>query len=255
MPNVNIQGRSIPITSILFDKDGTLLEFLMLWGRWAEAVNRSMTEKLAQLDFTLPVGPAGLLGTIQDEQGRVTGYDKTGPLAMASEEETLGLLAWQLYAAGIPWNEAIRQVQEICSSAMDQVRTSGEVQPMEGLISLLDQCKALGIRLAVVTTDSTENARQHLQAMSIEHYFDCVVGRERVKNGKPAADMVELACAELGTLPGEAAVVGDSNADMQMGKAAGAAITIGYGKGEEARGYLLDADYLISSYLELVIEP
>ncbi|MNW21165.1 Phosphoglycolate phosphatase [compost metagenome] len=62
---------------------------------------------------------------------------------------------------------------------------------------------------------------------------------------------------ELGTLPEEAAVIGDSNADMQMGKAAGAAITIGYGKEPEAGDYLLDADVLISHYAELMkrIEP
>ncbi|MNM89569.1 Pyrophosphatase PpaX [compost metagenome] len=255
MPNVRVQGQAKPITSILFDKDGTLLEFLMLWGRWAEAVNGLMTEKITQMGGTILGGAAGLLGTIQDEQGRVIGYDKTGPLAMASEEETIGLLAWQLYMAGTPWNEAIRQVNEICRSAMHQVRTSGEVQPMEGLRALLDKCKTLGIRLAVVTTDNTDNARQHLQAMSIEHYFDSIVGRDRVSNGKPAPDMVKLACMELGTLPEEAAVIGDSNADMQMGKAAGAAITIGYGEGEEARAYLLEADVLISSYLELVLEP
>ncbi|WP_433945955.1 HAD family hydrolase [Paenibacillus sp. SN-8-1] len=255
MPIVRVQGQSRQITSILFDKDGTLLEMLMLWGRWAEAVNRLMADKIAQLGGTIPGGVARMLGTIQDEQGRVTGYDKTGPLAMASEEETIGLLAWQLYSAGTPWNEAIQQVNEICSSAMHQVRTSGEVQPMEGLRALLDKCKAFGVRLAVVTTDNTENARQHLQAMSIEHYFDSIVGRDRVSNGKPAPDMVKLACEELGTLPEEAAVIGDSNADMQMGKAAGAAITIGYGGEEEARGYLLEADVLISSYLELILEP
>ncbi|USB34323.1 HAD family hydrolase [Paenibacillus sp. YPG26] len=255
MPVLRAQGFSRPITSMLFDKDGTLLDMLMLWGRWAEGVNRQMADKLAELGGTIPGGLPGLLGTILDGQGRVTGYDKTGPLAMASEEETLGLLAWQLYSAGIPWNEALKEVRDICRSAMHQVRTGGEVQPVEGLRALLEQCRSAGVKLAVVTTDCTANARQHLEAMSIGHYFDSIVGRDKVTTGKPAPDLVRLACRELGTLPEEAVVIGDSNADMQMGRAAGAAVTIGYGEGEQSRAYLLDADVVISSYLELDIEP
>lgn len=251
MPWIKVRGQVKPVTTILFDKDGTLLDFLMLWGKWAEVVTRLMGSLVERSGGVIPGGDASLLGTQHDEHGKVVGYDKEGPLAMASEEETLGLLAWQLYRTGIPWNKAIVQVKEINHAAMQEARTNGEARPIQGLVLLLDKCKDLGIRLGVVTTDQTENAREHLRAMSIEHYFEIVIGHDRVGRGKPAPDMVQLACRELGTLPEQTVVIGDSDADMQMGRAAGAVLTIGYTEREEEGSHLAHADVRISSYDEI----
>ena len=38
MTMLQVNGVQIPCKGILFDKDGTLLEFLQLWGPWAEAL-------------------------------------------------------------------------------------------------------------------------------------------------------------------------------------------------------------------------
>lgn len=69
--------------------------------------------------------------------------------------------------------------------------------------------------------------------------------------------MALLACRELGLPPSEAVVIGDSNADMQMGKRAGAVMTIGvaeeYGEDAQEASYLRDADVIIAGYGELTI--
>lgn len=113
MPFVQLKGRTVPCQGILFDKDGTLLHFMALWGGWADYVLEFMEERLELMGsgFTLP--KEKVLGTKHDAGGRVSGYDLRGPLAMGTVEETNGLLAWQLYAAGMPWNEAIVQVHQI----------------------------------------------------------------------------------------------------------------------------------------------
>jgi len=42
-----------------------------------------------------------------------------------------------------------------------------------------------------------------------------------VENGKPAPEMILLACERLGVEPGESAYVGDAPEDMVAGRAAG----------------------------------
>ncbi|WP_068615921.1 HAD family hydrolase [Paenibacillus tuaregi] len=255
MPVIRVAGHKLPIAAILFDKDGTLLDFMKLWGIWAEMVTRQMKMRVQELNGTLLGGDEGLLGTCLDENGKVTGYDRTGPLAMGSEEETLGLLAWQLYQAGDPWNEAIVKVREISATAMRAAKRDGQAQPMADLIPLLEKARELGIRLGVVTTDGSGNAREHLRAMSIEGYFGSIIGHDQVRRGKPAPDMVRLACRELGVLPEQCVVIGDSNADMQMGKSAKSALTIGYSQTADEGAYLTDADVRITSYTQISLEP
>ena len=36
MPNLIAAGTNYPVQAILFDKDGTLLDFVYMWGNWSE---------------------------------------------------------------------------------------------------------------------------------------------------------------------------------------------------------------------------
>jgi phosphoglycolate phosphatase len=65
---------------------------------------------------------------------------------------------------------------------------------------------------------------------------------------KPAPDMVLRLCAELGIEPSRTAVVGDSAADLRMGRAAGVGLVVGVLTGVGARSDLEpQADAVIGS--------
>ncbi|WP_138495719.1 HAD family hydrolase [Paenibacillus pinistramenti] len=253
MPVCRVNGKRINIRGILFDKDGTLLDFVSMWGAWAHDVTELVKQRVEEAGAELLVEPGRLLGLLRDANGHLTGYDPAGPAAMATEEQTTGLLTWQLYAAGMPWNDALREVKAILHTAMEQVKSRRTAEPMPGLVRFAEQCRELGISMGVVTADRTSEAWEHLSWMKLDAHFGTVVGTDRVKNGKPEPDMVLLACSELDLAPGEVLVIGDSNADMQMGKAAGAALAIGYCPDGESR-HLRDADIVIRSYEELKLD-
>ncbi len=255
MPEVHIGNDSVPCRGILFDKDGTLLDFMQLWGGWAETLVKLLEGHLAVMGARLPVSKTGLIGLHYDKEGRAAGYDKTGPLAMGTEEEVTAILAWQLYNAGVPWNEAVVQVRQFSASAMVEVEKHRSAQPMPGLGSFLDACRVAGIRLGVVTSDTTTEALKHLEWLGIAEYFESVVGRDRVIKGKPHPEMAFLAMRELGITPEESVVIGDSNADMAMGRQAGAVMRLGIAPDGDGAGYLLDADRIIASYTELTATP
>lgn len=253
MALLQVRGEKIPCRAILFDKDGTLLDFLQLWGPWAESMLVQMQAWMRERDASFTVELGHVLGTVHDSEGYITGYDVQGPLAIATVDECNGWLAGELYAAGTPWNEAITTIRQFSSIAMESVRERKSAEPMPGLLDLLQRCKEAGIQLAVVTSDSTSAAEAHLDWMGIRSFFGSIVGCDRVTRGKPDGESFLLACRELAAEPHEAIVIGDSNGDMQMGRHAGAAYTLGYCSPLDQSAHLHDADAVIRHYDELSI--
>jgi phosphoglycolate phosphatase len=225
---LTVKGQSYPIRGLLFDKDGTLMNFVAFWGKWCETLLHHFQDQLFHSGVTIPKEwfPS-MFGVVYDVHGTIVDYDRSGPLAMASTNDILAILSWHAYRFGLPWHEAML-IAQACQTAteaeMEQLRP---IQPLSGLLPFLEQCRLFQLPLAVVTSDETASAELHLEWMGIRTFFQTVIGHDQVNLGKPNGEMVELACRRLKLNPSEVAVIGDTNGDMRMGKAAGAALTIG----------------------------
>lgn len=246
---------AIPCKGILFDKDGTLLDFIGMWGIWAKELFRLIENQLAVMGSHHHLPVSQWLGLYFDDDGQVIGYDKSGPIAMGTEEEVTALLASRLYDAGLPWNEAVMKVRELNTIAMSEVDRQKAARPLPGLIDFLASCTRAGIPLGVVTSDTTAAAIKHLEWMGIRHYFSSIVGTDRVIKGKPDPEMVSLALLEMGRMAEECVLIGDSNGDMIMAKLAGVRAAIGIAE-EMAMGqqYLLDANIIVTGYRDMNVQ-
>ncbi|GIW11805.1 MAG: phosphoglycolate phosphatase [Dehalococcoidia bacterium] len=126
-----------------------------------------------------------------------------------------------------------------------QVRPFPEAQPCLAALA------AAGFPLAVATAKRQDAALKALVVTGLLPYFQAVVGQDGVSPSKPHPAIVEHLAARLGRPPAQCLVVGDSLADIQMGKAAGA-WTCGVLAGEpfdELRQ--LQPDWLIDRLSEL----
>lgn len=245
-------GRAYDIDGILFDKDGTLLDFLSLWGTWADCLYDRLRAGLAARGIEWRMDEwTGLLGTFHEEDGPMTGFDRRGPFAMGSIGDVTAILAGQAYRRGLPWNEALELVRDCRNQADAELERMRPVRELPGLRRFLEQCAQRGLPMAVVTADDTQEARKHLHWLGIDTCFGDIIGNDRVSRGKPDPEMVRLACASLGIEPSRTALIGDTAGDMQMGKAAGVRLTIGI----SASGSLPGADVVISDYGALSILP
>ncbi|MNO29959.1 Phosphorylated carbohydrates phosphatase [compost metagenome] len=254
MPVITISDTELSCKGILFDKDGTLLNFMNMWGTWADKLIQLIEGHLCALSDAPTVNAAEWLGLIYDEQGKVIGYDKTGPLAMATEEEVTAILAWRFYEAGMPWNEAVVKVREQSALAMVEIERSRPAHPLPGLVDFLISCSRTGISLGIVTSDTTKETLKHLEWMGIRNYFCSVVGRDRVTKGKPDPEMTSLALKEMGLSANDCILIGDSNGDMEMAKRAGIHAAIGIaGDISSGKEYLLDADYIVTGYFDIIV--
>ncbi|NGZ73727.1 HAD family hydrolase [Saccharibacillus alkalitolerans] len=253
MGELTVEGRTFACEALVFDKDGTLLDFMELWGRWADDMLRQTEHKLLEAGGSWTGGADRTFGVKRGPDGRIADYDRAGPLALATAEEMIGVLAWQLYGAGLPWHESVDAVRNFAASAEERLEQDRPVRPLPGLRELLEQARGAGIRLAVATSDTTDSAVKHLRWAGLEGLFDCISGRDRVREGKPAPDLVLEACRRLGTEPRRTIVIGDGGSDMEMARRAGAALAIGIAPGGGPRGHLDAADYVIAGYDELAV--
>ncbi|MGZ9586226.1 HAD family hydrolase [Paenibacillus marinisediminis] len=254
MTQLIVGDRIVQVRGILFDKDGTILQFISLWGNWAEQVMDSLERELRAEGAELPDQPGYILGVHLDEQRRVTAHDRFGPLAMGSPTQMISIATYYLYRAGVPWNEAMRRANNLFEHANETNLDHAQIRPVAGVVDFLERCEAAGLIRGVVTADDKEPSKQHLSKMGILHHFNSVVGDDCVTHGKPYPDMVELACRELGLAPHEVVVIGDSVGDMEMGRSAGCALNIFI----DEEGYFEHkpdaADVMIRSYHELTLE-
>ncbi|NGZ76998.1 HAD family hydrolase [Saccharibacillus alkalitolerans] len=235
--------------AILFDKDGTLLDFTAMWGFWSDRVLSRFRTLLAERRLGIaPEKVPQIWGTEHETSGRTIGYDKRGPLAMGTMDEVRAILIWHGYRAGLSWAEAKIAVRDCLERADEEMELVRPARLLPGVREFLERCRDLGIPTAVVTADETDSALRHLRWLGIEGYFGAVIGTDLAERGKPFPDLCLLACERLGVRPRRTVVIGDTDGDMEMARAAGAGFKIGIGE----PGALKLADLTVPSFESLL---
>lgn len=250
MPQLIVHGTTYDIDAILFDKDGTLLNFGDLWIGWFDqlvtTVNRRLpaSQSISHRDLYPKVG-------IEPEQRL---WDPTGPLTIGSLNDIATILALSLFEARVPWNDATEITQDALHSVSETIDWPRCVTPVKGLQDFVARTSAVGIQCGVVTSDDAHNAQRHLSILSLTEHFPVVLGHDQVPRGKPYPDMALAACQQLGVLPERTLIIGDSNGDMAMGKAAGLLAGIGICAAPHLDGaHLTLANHVIRDYDALAV--
>lgn len=84
----------------------------------------------------------------------------------------------------------------------------------DGIIELLQQLKAAGCKIAVVS-NKPDYAVKQLCKKFFQNTVDVAIGEKQGVRRKPEPDMVENALSELGSCKEDAVYVGDSDVDIQ----------------------------------------
>jgi len=100
-------------------------------------------------------------------------------------------------------------------------RMAQNLEPLEGLLDLLDWAEAKGIRIALVTNAPRLNADHMLEALGLAERFPIQVTIDQVERGKPDPLPYLTAVERLGIRPEEAIAFEDSPSGMRAAKAAG----------------------------------
>ncbi|HSX52837.1 MAG TPA: HAD-IA family hydrolase [Patescibacteria group bacterium] len=126
------------------------------------------------------------------------------------------------------------------------------IKPYEGLQELLSELQEAGIKLGVFSSrrghliPSLENA-------GVLKFFSAVVQGDEVVKHKPHPEGLLKALKKLSVKPSNAAMLGDAAVDIQAGKAAKVALTIGITHGFGTREELeaTNPNYIVDSLSEI----
>lgn len=230
------------IELVVFDKDGTLIEFHAMWGGWASALADDL-ERATGVQLRDPL--FAMLG-YDAAAGRAIGGGRLAATPMARIREATGDV---LRDAGLS-EDASATALEAAWHAPDPVALARPVTDLAGLFTAL---RAGGRRIAVATTDDREPTLRTIAALGLDDSIDAVVCADDGIAVKPAGDMVVHLCGLLGVRPDRSVVVGDSPTDLGMGRAAGVARCYGVLTGVGTRAELAPlADEVVASVADLL---
>ena len=225
------------IEAILFDKDGTLLDFHATWLPVYGAVARLFAGEDPELSERL-LAAAGYDPSC--------GVIRAGSLLAAGNSEEIA--ACFAAALGRPLDPAL--VRDLDRTFAEEGAASTVAVP--AMAETLQALRDRGYRLGVATSDSAEGAEATLAPFGVLPLLDFVAGYDSGHGVKPGPGMVLGFCGELGVMPEAVAVVGDNSHDMDMAKAAGAGLKVGVLTGTSSREELsAHADHVLESIAEL----
>ena len=230
--------------AIIFDKDGTLLDFDSFWVTISLKAVKDILSELGRTD--IPV--CEVLAAFGVHDG-VTDID--GVLCKGTYEQ-LGQIMHGIFVrhgCHISCDETVRLV----ISAYNANADAGEIKPTcPDLAEVLTALKKQNKKLAVVTTDNEEITRKCLKKLGIEDLFDKIYTDDGKIPTKPdpycAVDFSNF----TGVKKEQMIMVGDTMTDVNFAKNSGIA-AIGVAKTPKNRSLLAPyADAVISEISDLL---
>lgn len=222
--------------AIIFDKDGTLLDFNASWDpALSHAIHEAAPEDQAKRE------------TIAE----VLGFDLTtqatminAPFVHKPNSEIVALLA--------PLTDG-RKLLDSCAA-----RLLSTVTAVPAATEVLHALRAAGIRAAVATNDDEAAARAQLAALgwlTEPPLFAGIFGCDSGHGAKPQPGMLLAAAAAAGVEPSKCAMIGDAASDLQAARSAGFAAAILVGGRETVGQHAHLADFWVEELGGLLRPP
>jgi HAD superfamily hydrolase (TIGR01509 family) len=181
---------SPPVRALFLDFDGTMLET-------ESASYDSWRELLAEHEYELTHDVwSATVGTI----------DGVDPVALLEEH------------LGAPVDRS--ELEERQAARHRELLVDENLRP--GIQRIVDEARARGLRLAIVTSASVPWVREHLSRLGLEADWEHVIAANGdVERAKPAPVLYAEALEQLGVRPEEAVAIEDSPHGVSAAKAAG----------------------------------
>ena len=229
------------IRGILFDKDGTLLDY---WKTWVP-INRTIAMFAAGGDVRL-AGELLRAGGHDPETDQVTSGTV---LAAGSHDEIADVFASVLKE---------RTPRDLVLHVEQLFREGGAKHSVliDGATDVVRQLAARGVLMGVATNDSIGGLEASLAPHRLLGEFMFLAGCDSGFGAKPEPGMALAFCAAAGIRPVEVAIVGDAVHDLEMGRRAGLGLKVGVTTGTSARADLAPhADVVLEGLDELLSLP
>ena len=190
-------------------------------------------------------------------------YEEVGQKLMARRgksyrdeirQQMMGLPAPQAYdvlirAEGL--TDSWKELQEESDAIFEGI-LSDRVQPMPGLLELLEELDRLSLPRCIATSSTASFAKLALGFSGVLPRIDFILTPDDVEHGKPAPDIYQLAASRMNTNPARMLVLEDSSIGTLAGVRAGAYV-ISVPSRHTQGGDFQDARHIATSLADIAI--
>jgi len=222
------------ILGVVFDKDGTLLDF---HGTWDEPFG-AMLADFAAGD---PAVFAALCLQMGFDAQRRTILDDS-PFVYDSNEAFAARLG-AVIGRSLDRSDLLQEIEVSLDRLMPSLPVAAD-----GVDEMLAALAQRSIPMAVATNDSHVRARIQMQSLGWDQHFVAILGYNSGHPEKPHPGMVMAAASAMGLAGHQVAMVGDSSTDLGAGRRAGSLVVLVGGRADLAA----DADVVLTDIGDVV---
>lgn len=235
------------IETVLFDKDGTLIDLHYFWGKMTQMRSLAVIEKY------------NLKKDSFEKLCLFLGYDlnakkmlSNGITALYSRSKIIEIFCENLIQLDI--NVTISELEELFDDVANKFYNNilDYTKPIVEAIQFVDSLYNKGVKLGIVTSDSIVSTNLTLKQFGWEKYFDVVIGRESHSDTKESGKPTILALEKLKANPKTTLMIGDAPMDYISAKNAQIERTILVSTGQICKDQLLKTSkYVCNSLKEI----
>lgn len=181
----------MPLSAVIFDFDGVVIDSHDAHGRSWFALAEELGQELSHETFVSTFGQRN--------------------------ESILPFLGW----AEEGDCERIQQLGDRKEGLYREILRAEGIDPLSGVVALLQDLKANGIPCAIGTSTPRANVECVLELTGLADYFGDIAASEDVSRGKPDPEVFLKAAAKLGADPLSCVVIEDAQVGLRAAKAAG----------------------------------
>ena len=221
MPEIILENQKFDINGIVFDKDGTLIDFHATWG----PILHDAVDRLVDPFSDKAILRKAIFTTLGVDEQTMRASD--GPYSISTFDKIYTVVTTVLYQHGINWTQAEQRVDEIFKTAAQTPPTLAQLTPTTNLPALFSALENKGIKVGLATADNRHGTLDTLDKLNCRPdrvFIAC--GDDAGLPSKPDPALLDVISNHWGTTSDKIAMVGDTIGDLHMARQAGA-ISIG----------------------------
>ena len=201
------------IETVLFDKDGTLIDLHYFWGKMTELRSLAVIQKY------------NLKNDMFEKLCSFLGYDmqskkmlSDGITALYSRSKIIEIFCKNLEDLHI--YATVSELEELFDKVADEFYKNilDYTKPIPEAIDFVGKLYKQGVKLGIVTSDSIVSTRLTLKQFGWEKYFSVAIGRESHPDTKESGKPTISALKKLGANPKTTLMIGDAPMDYISAK-------------------------------------